>query len=147
MEDKESEETCGDKFLKHAVDAAAQQHEPMKMIDGCNSLATAKSARTSFSPSPTCEGADRKGQRHEALVPNIEAERCSYVFGGQTGSTDVEERRIRLCCDGFGLEEPAIIIINKAESDVVKCDGWKNRPALFSHSLEAQIIASHVLEL
>lgn len=71
---------------------------------------------------------------------------CSYVFGGQTGSTDVEERRIRLRCDGFGLEETAIII-NKAESDVVECDGWKNRPALFSHSLEAQIIAGRVLVL
>lgn len=27
----------------------------MKMTDGCNSLATANKARTSFSPSPTCE--------------------------------------------------------------------------------------------
>lgn len=61
MEDKESEETCGVKCLKHVVDAVVQQHKPMKMIDGCNSLATAKSARTSFSPSPTCEGADMKG--------------------------------------------------------------------------------------
>lgn len=28
----------------------------MKMTEGCNSLATANSARTSFSPSPTCDG-------------------------------------------------------------------------------------------
>lgn len=77
MEDKECEETCGVESLKQEVDAVVQQHKPMKMIDGCNSLATAKSARTSFSPSPTCEGADRKGQRS---APKPWTQKCALTY-------------------------------------------------------------------
>lgn len=37
-----------------------KRHKPIKMTEGCNSLATANNARTSFSPSPTCDDSLRK---------------------------------------------------------------------------------------
>ena len=57
------------------------------MTEGCNSLATAKSARTSFSPSPTCDDDDREVQRNNnvnqfnvALRPSPEKKNWKMCF-------------------------------------------------------------------
>lgn len=54
----------------------------MKMTEGCNSLATAKSALTSFSPSPTCDEKTGKiKQRNDRvdMISTAEGKMLTYL--------------------------------------------------------------------
>lgn len=126
---------------------------PMKMIDGCSSLATANSARTSFSPSPTCEDRIFRILSSKSLEAKSTATN-THPFRCQGGRADVKKRRFWLMGNSFCLEKKTMecaVSMSKIWVEILDEDCWSYSgdilPTLSCRFQEDHRVTDRVLEL